>query len=80
MFAHVFKTVGEALVKGFAVAQHLPAVRSAERTAAKAAAAAVVAHLPEDKRASARELAAALVEHLDELASSAGDNGKIGGA
>ena len=65
------KTIGAALLKGIEVAQHSPAVRSAEKSAAKAAAAAIVGHLPEDKRPLARELASALVEHLDDLVADA---------
>ena len=72
MFSIGLKAVGASLVKGFEAAQHVPAVRQAERSAARAAAKAIVAHLPEDKRAIAREVAAALVEHLDELNADAG--------
>ena len=74
MFSHGFTAVAEAIVKGFKAAQHVPAVRAAEKSAAKAVAAAIVAHLPEGQRPIAREVFAAGVEHLDELAADAGDS------
>ena len=76
MFSVGIKAVGAALLKGVEVAQHSPAVRKAEKDAAKALAAAIVAHLPEDKRALAREVFAAGVEHLDDLVASKAGGGQ----